>query len=132
MKINYKQLIQKAQNVKDNAHAPYSNFKVGACVLTNSGNMYVGVNVENSSFGATICAERNAINTAISNGEKEFLAIAIISSSNDYTYPCGICRQCLVEFSKDMEVIIAKDTKNYKTFKLSELLPHSFTQEDIK
>ena len=130
--INYKKLIEKAKDAQKLAYSPYSNFCVGACLLTKSGKTYVGANVENSTYGATICAERNAIMNAVLCGEKEIIAIAICSSSNDYTFPCGICRQTMAEFSKDMEVIVAKNIDDYKVFTLNELLPYSFTGSDIK
>lgn len=130
--IDYKKLINKAKNVQKNAYSPYSKFKVGACVLTKNNNYYCGVNVENASYGATICAERNAINNAISNGEKEFIAIAITSSSKDYTFPCGICRQYLTEFNKDIKIIVAKNENEYKIYTLEDLVPNYFSIKDIK
>lgn len=130
--INYKQLIQKAQNALKFSYSPYSNFKVGACVLTKSNNTYVGANIENATFGATICAERVAIDSAIMNNDKEIVCIAIVSQSGDYTFPCGICRQVMAEFSNDMEIVVAKNENDYKIYKLEDLLPHNFTQKDIK
>lgn len=130
--IDYKLLINKAIEASKKAYSPYSKFNVGACLLTASGKIYTGANIENSSYGATICAERNAINSAVFDGEREFVAIAIMSSSNDYTFPCGICRQVMCEFSKDMQVIVAKNENDYKVFTALELLPHCFTKEDIK
>jgi len=128
--MNYKELVKKAYEVRENAYAPYSKYKVGAALLTKSGKVYLGCNVECGSFGGTNCAERTALFSAIADGEREFKAIAIVSSSNDYTYPCGICRQVLIEFGKDIDVIIAKDM-DYKVVKLSELLPHSWTSEEL-
>ena len=130
--IDYKTLIQKAQCVMQNSHSPYSNFKVGACVLTSDGQYYMGTNVENASYGGTICAERNAINMAVSNCKKDIVAIAIISQSGDYTYPCGLCRQSMVEFNPDMQVVVAKSIDDYKVHKASELLPYFFNGKDIK
>ncbi len=130
--INYKELIQKAQNALKFSYSPYSNFKVGACVLTKSNNTYVGANIENASFGATICAERVAIDNAITSGDKDIVCIAIVSKSGDYTFPCGICRQVMAEFSNNMEVVVAKNQEDYKIYKLEDLLPHSFLQKDIK
>ena len=128
--MDYKDLVKEAYKVRDNAYSPYSNYKVGAALLTKSGKVYLGCNVECGSFGGTNCAERTALFSAIADGEKEFVAIAIVSSSNDYTYPCGICRQVLIEFGKDLDVIIAKDLE-YKVIKLGELLPHSWTSEEL-
>ena len=130
--IDYKLLINKAIEASKKAYSPYSNFNVGACLLTANGKMYTGANIEHSSYGATICAERNAINSAVFDGERNFVAIAIMSSSNDYTFPCGICRQVMCEFSKDMQVIVAKNENDYKVFTALELLPYCFTKEDIK
>lgn len=128
--IRYEELVEMAYKATEFAYTPYSNFNVGAALLTKSGKVYTGCNVECASYGGTNCAERTALFKAISEGEREFEAIAVVSSSKDYTYPCGICRQVLVEFG-DIEVILAKE-KDYKVFKLSELLPHSFTQKDLK
>lgn len=130
--MDTKQLIKKAQEMLKKSYSPFSKFKVGACVLTESGKMFQGANIENASFGATICAERNAINNAILNGEHNFQAIAIVSQSGDYTYPCGICRQTMVEFSPEMLVIVAKNVDDYKTYRASELLPFYFNSKDIK
>lgn len=128
-----KELIEKAISVKSHAYTPYSKFNVGACVLAESGKTYIGANIENSTFGATICAERNAIMSAVMNGEKQLTKIAIYSSSNDYTFPCGICRQTMAEFADDnFEIIVAKTPDDYKIYKLGELLPYSFRGNDIK
>ncbi|NLY70234.1 MAG: cytidine deaminase [Clostridiales bacterium] len=118
-------LFMKAQSVLDNAYAPYSNFKVGAAVLTKSGEVYTGVNVENSSYGATICAERSAILAAISDGKKELDAIAIASSGGE-AYPCGICRQFIYEFGDDIRIITGKDPDNLNVHTIKELLPNAF------
>lgn len=129
--MNYKQLVEKAYEAMDFSYSPYSNFKVGAALLTKSGKVYTGCNVEIASFGATNCAERTAIFKAISEGEHDYNAIAVVSSSRDFTYPCGICRQVIVEFSKDIDIIVAKDY-DYEVYKIEELLPKSFTQIDLK
>jgi cytidine deaminase len=120
-----KALFLKAQSVLYNAYAPYSNFKVGAAVLTKSGKVYTGVNVENSSYGATICAERSAILSAVSDGEKDFAAIAIASSSGE-AYPCGICRQFMYEFGDDIRIITGEDSDNLNVHTIEELLPKGF------
>lgn len=126
-----KELIKLAIKWRENAYAPYSNFKVGACLLAKSGKVYVGCNVENSSFGATNCAERTAVFSAVASGEREFEKIAIVgSNSNDYAYPCGVCRQVMSEFG-DFTVIVAKNENDYKEYKLSELLPHSFNKDSM-
>ncbi len=119
--------IKEALEARDNAYSPYSRFCVGAAVLCENGNVYTGCNIENSSYSATVCAERVAIGNAISNGDREFRAIVICSSSDDYCYPCGVCRQVLAEFvDADFEVVMAKSENDYKVFKISELLPMAF------
>lgn len=129
--MTYDQLIQKAYEAMAFSYSPYSNFKVGAALLTESGKVYTGCNIEIASYGATNCAERTAIFKAISEGEKVFKAIAVVSSSSDYTFPCGICRQVIVEFGKDIDIIVAKDY-DYEVYKIDALLPKSFTQIDLK
>jgi cytidine deaminase len=130
--INYEELVKLAYEATKNSYTPYSHFNVGAALLTKSGKIYQGCNVECASFGGTNCAERTAIFKAVSEGEKEFVAIAVVSSSNDYTYPCGICRQVIAEFcDMDMEIILAKGM-DYKVFTLAEMLPHAFTPKDLK
>lgn len=130
--INYEELVKMAYEATKSAYTPYSNFNVGAALLTKSGKIYLGCNIECASYGATNCAERTAIFKAVSEGEKEFAAIAVVSSSMDYTYPCGICRQVIAEFGDEsMEIILAKDM-DYKVFTLAEMLPYSFTKKDLK
>ncbi|MDD4833326.1 MAG: cytidine deaminase [Lutispora sp.] len=124
--MSYDTLIDKAKEAREMAYVKYSNFKVGAALLGKSGKIYTGCNVENASYGATICAERVAFTKAISEGEKEFEAIAIVSSSEDVTYPCGICRQFMSEFGLDLKLIFT-DEKKISEHKLSDLLPHAFT-----
>jgi cytidine deaminase len=119
-------LLAKAKEAMENAYVKYSNFKVGAALLTKSGKVYTGCNIENSSYGATICAERVAFTKAISEGEKEFEAIAIVGSGGDYTYPCGICRQFMSEFGLDLKLIF-ENGENIKIFTLNQLLPEAFT-----
>jgi cytidine deaminase len=121
-------LIKQAMISREMAYAPYSNFKVGAAVLTKSNKIFSGCNVENSSYGATICAERSAITAAVTDGEKCFYAIAIIASAGNYCFPCGICRRVLSEFSKDgeIDVITCKPDGDFKIYKLKDLLPEAF------
>jgi cytidine deaminase len=121
-------LISQAKISREMAYAPYSKFRVGAAVLSKSNKIFLGCNVENSSYGATICAERSAVTAAVTNGENSFKAIAIIASAGDYCFPCGICRQVLSEFSKDgeMDVIVCKPEGNFKCYKLKNLLPEAF------
>ena len=118
-------LLDAAIQAAKNSYSPYSGFPVGAAVLTPSGKIYAGTNVENASYGATICAERVAVFKAISEGEDKILALAVYSSAADFAYPCGMCLQVLSEFSEDIPVVIAGNS-GQKNFKLSELLPHRF------
>lgn len=122
------ELIEAAYKASEYSYSPYSKFKVGAAILTNDGKVFTGCNVENSSFGATICAERTSILKAVSEGHKEFKAIAIVSNSKSFTYPCGICRQFLSEFVNDDFEIYLHDEKNgIKKYKMNEILPLAFT-----
>lgn len=119
-------LITYAKKAMGNSYSPYSQFSVGAAILTSSGEVFTGCNVENASFGATICAERCAIIKAISEGYTSFEKIAIVSSENDLTYPCGICRQFLSEFMEEGYVILEDKEGNIMEHSLAELLPFSF------
>ena len=123
-------LIRRANEARENAYAPYSRFKVGACILTESGKTFTGCNFENASYGATICAERCAASCAVAVGERRFAAIAV--TANTVAWPCGVCRQVLREFAvvADMPVIVAAAGSNdYQIKPLSELLPESFGPE---
>lgn len=120
------ELYRIANDVKENAYAPYSGFRVGAALLTRSGKVYTGVNVENASYGATLCAERGAVAKAVSEGEREFRALAIASSAGE-AMPCGICRQVLMEFEPELRVITGKDEEHLKSDSLQELLPGAFS-----
>lgn len=132
MQINEKYLIEQAVEARSLAYAPYSHFQVGAALLTKQGKVYKGCNIENAAYTPSNCAERTAIFKAVSEGEREFAAIAIVGSmegeSNTLpTGPCGVCRQVMAEFcSLDMPVIIAKSPADYITMTLGELLPLSF------
>lgn len=121
-------LIDAAEEAASHSYSPYSGFPVGAAVLTAGGNIYAGTNVENASYGATMCAERVAIFKAVSEGEDKILALAVYTSAAAYAYPCGMCLQVLSEFAEDIPVIVAGDA-GMKRFTLSELLPHRFGEE---
>jgi len=126
--MDYENMMQKAIEVSQNSYSPYSKFAVGACVLAQSGKIYTGCNFENSSFGLTICAERNAIGSAITAGEKKIKAVAIYSPNQQECMPCGACRQVMHEFCtnpKDFEIIV-KNGNELKVYKLEELLPGGF------
>jgi homotetrameric cytidine deaminase len=130
-------LITRAERARETAYAPYSRYLVGAALLTEDHTIFTGCNVENASYGATICAERNAINTAIAAGCRRFLAIAIVGGAADapitqYAYPCGICRQVMTEFAMpNFQIIIAKTTHDYQIYTLEDLIPHSFTPQTL-
>jgi cytidine deaminase len=126
--MDYKELYRLADAVKENAYAPFSDFRVGAALLTGSDRVYTGVNVENSSYGGTICAERTAFVKAISEGEREFRALAVAASGGE-ALPCGICRQFMYEFEPELDVITGEDEENLRVQKLSDLLPGGFRLE---
>lgn len=128
-----KKLFDMAVSASSNAYVPYSHFSVGAAVLFDSNKIYTGCNVENSSFGLTLCAERNAISTAIASGEKgNIKAIAIASPNSKMCYPCGACLQWMSEFcSHDMEIILENENCEPVTFKLSEFLPYQFRKDRL-
>lgn len=127
--MDSRELVKTAIDIKEKAYAPYSRFKVGAALVTTSGRLYTGVNIENASFGATNCAERTAIFKAVSEGETKIKAIAIASDSDDFVYPCGICRQVIAEFaSDDIIIICSKNNGDFKEYTLEQLLPNAFTK----
>ena len=121
-----RQLLDMAKNAMKYSYSPYSHFAVGACVLMKDGSVFTGCNIENSSFGATNCAERTAIFKAVSEGRKEFAKIAIVSSSGLKTYPCGICRQVMSEFFKGNEQIILENAGEIIKYTIDYLPPDSF------
>lgn len=128
MDIDFQQLMNRAKEASKTSYSPFSRFAVGAAVLASSGKIYEGCNVENSSFGLTICAERCAIFKAVSEGEKEILAVAIYSPNSDSCYPCGACRQVMYEFQGDEEEIqvITENLGSLEINKLSYFLPCGF------
>ena len=118
-------LIKAALEVRNNAHVPYSNFAVGAALLTRSGKVFAGCNVENLSFRLTVCAEESAVAAAIAAGEKDFVAIAIVADASEPAMPCGACRQVLAEFNPDIQVISSTPAGRSENARLSELLPRA-------
>jgi cytidine deaminase len=126
------ELVRLAKKAMENAYVPYSKFRVGAALLTKDDKVFSGCNIENASFGGTNCAERTAFFKAISEGNRAFKKIAIISDSVDFTYPCGICRQVMSEFGLDIEIIVSNYNEEYRVYKLGELLPHAFLKEDLE
>jgi cytidine deaminase len=128
-----KNLVLQAIDAKKKAIPTYSNFHVGAALLTKNGKIYLGANIENSSYGLTICAERTAIFQALLEGEREFEAIAIAGDSDDYISPCGACRQIMAEFcGNKLKVFMANNKGEYNSSTMNELLPYSFTKEFLK
>ena len=128
MDIDFQLLMNKAKEASQNSYSPFSRFAVGAAVITPSGKIFQGCNVENSSFGLTICAERTAIFKAVSEGEREILAVAIYSPNSDNCYPCGACRQVLFEFQSDeYEIdVVTENLGALEVQKLSYFLPCGF------
>ncbi|MEW6653352.1 MAG: cytidine deaminase [Bacteroidota bacterium] len=131
--ITNKELAELAVKAKSKSIAPYSNFHVGAALLTKGGKVILGANIENASYGLTMCAERTAVFSALLDGERDFISIAVAGDSKDYTPPCGACRQILMEFcGKDLDVIMVNEKGDNFALKMSELLPHSFNEEFLK
>ena len=134
-----RELVKAAIEASENSYSPYSDFRVGAAILSEDGTVFTGANVENASYGAGICAERSAAVKAVSEGNKNFKAVAIFRSPEgaigdelQYAFPCGICRQFLNEFSdENMVVLVGKTEDDYKKFLLKELLPESFGPKDL-
>jgi len=125
-----KELIKKAMEAREKSYSPYSHFKVGAALKTTSGKVYTGTNVENASYGLTVCAERVAVYKAMSEGEREFEALAVFTEADELTPPCGACRQVLWEFSKNLIIVLA-NSREEKILKLSDLLPLPFQKENL-
>jgi cytidine deaminase len=119
-------LISAASRARENAHAPYSQFRVGAALRANSGRIFTGCNIENSSFGLTVCAERVAVFKALSEGERRFDAIAVVTDTERLTPPCGACRQILWEFCRDAEVVLANLSGQITMRRVPDLLPDAF------
>ena len=126
--LNDDQLIAVAREARENAHATYSGFRVGAALLSAVGRVFTGVNVENASVGLSVCAERNAVAKAVSEGVREFSKIAIVTDSPDEpTMPCGVCRQVLWEFAHDLRILVESDTGRRVVTSIAELFPRPFT-----
>ncbi len=132
----YKELALAAVGARESAYAPYSNFKVGAALLTENGKIYTGCNIENAAFSPTICAERVALFKAVSEGERLFSAIAVAGGGDSVvaTTPCGVCRQVLTEFcAPSLKVLLVSGSEGeYKETSLGELLPSAFNETDLR
>ena len=132
MRPEYQRLVKDAIAAKKRAHAPYSRFRVGAALLASSGRVYVGCNVEISTYALTICAERTAIFKAISEGDRNFKAIAVVSDDPGYTPPCGACRQVLMDLAGNIDFLMINGKGNVKILKMNKLLPHAFGQKNLE
>lgn len=126
MSIDWPALKAAALAVQGRAYVPYSNYRVGAALLTAGGEIVTGCNVENATFGATCCAERNAVFAAVAQGHTVFRAVAVVTNGEEPGTPCGICRQVLAEFGSDMDVLCFTPKGAEARYRLSELLPHAF------
>ncbi|MDR2899475.1 MAG: cytidine deaminase [Clostridiales bacterium] len=129
-------LIEAALNAREKSYSPYSNFKVGAALLTKDGEIYGGANIENAAYGPSNCAERTAFFSAVFDGHRDFKAIAVCGGADevtDYCYPCGVCRQVMREFCnpETFKIYIVKSKDNYREYLLKDLLPLSFGPEDL-
>jgi len=132
-RVERERMLDMAYTAMKNAYTPYSHFQVGACLKGASGTYYLGCNIENASYTPTNCAERTAVFKAVSEGEREFEALAIVCSGKNPAAPCGVCRQVLREFcALDMPVVFANADRVVVESTLGELLPHSFGPEDLQ
>jgi cytidine deaminase len=128
-------LIKAAREVRERAYAPYSKYRVGSAVLGDDGRVYVGANVENASYGLSICAERNAVSAAVLGGARHIVACAVVTESEPPAAPCGMCRQTLMEFApkdpKDVRVTLVNPAGARRSTTLGDLLPMAFRPEDL-
>ena len=131
--MDAEKLIQAADEAKELAYVPYSGFHVGAALLCTDETVFTGCNIENSAYGPTNCAERTAIFKAVSEGYRSFEAIAVISDSDGFTAPCGVCRQVMAEFcTPDFIILMCNRKREYQSIRLGELLPYACSLEDAK
>jgi cytidine deaminase len=132
MELNDKELIEAALNVRENAYAPFSEFKVGSAIVTDDGDIVTGCNVESASYGLTVCAERVAIWKAISQGKRKIKRIAVVADTEELTPPCGVCRQIIWEFGGDIPVVFANLNGKVETVQMRDLLPRAFDTKFLK
>jgi len=131
--INWQQLHEKAQQAHDNAYAPYSNFKVGAALIGENDELFTGCNVENASYGLTVCAERNCISTAVGQGVRNVKALVVFTAQKKLTSPCGACRQVIAEFmTQDAMIGLVNHLGDSQLWRVSDLLPDAFTTQSLK
>jgi len=126
-----RKLISIAGEVMTHSYSPYSRFRVGAAIECQDGTVFTGCNIENAAFAATICAEASALSAAVSAGQRNFKRIAIVSEGSAYCFPCGTCRQMLVEFAPELEVLSVRADGRYVSYSISALLPMSFGKEHM-
>lgn len=129
--MNYKALADRAASAREFSHSPYSKFRVGAALLTKNGIIYTGCNIEISTYALTVCAERTALFKAVSEGEREFVAMAIATDQNDFTSPCGACRQVLYDLAGDIAIVLRNKRGEIRTFQLKEFFPHPFGPSNL-
>ncbi len=130
--VDMKHLIEAARDARQRAYAPYSSYPVGAALLASSGKVYTGCNIENASYGLTICAERVALGTAVAAGEREFDAIVIAGGEGEPSMPCGACRQFMTEWGKpEMQVVIVSGQGHRRDLTLGDLFPHAFSPASL-
>jgi cytidine deaminase len=127
-----KLLIKIALEAREKSYSPYSKFKVGAAVYTTSGKVFTGCNIESAAYSPTICAERVAVSKCISEGYHDIEKIAVVGSDKSISFPCGVCRQFILEFGRDIKIICAKNIDTYKTYTIGELTPNSFGPESLE
>jgi len=131
--MDHKELALQAREAQKASYSPYSKFRVGAALLTKDGEVVHGANIENASYGLTVCAERTALFNAVLAGKKGFEAIAVVGDMDDFCTPCGACRQVMAEFcGNDFEIVLINSKDEIKVFSLDELLPHSFGGEGLR
>jgi cytidine deaminase len=128
----YKALVRRARAARAHSHSPYSRFRVGAALLTAGGKIFTGCNIESSSYGLTICAERTAIFKAVSEGHRRFTAIAIATDERGFTSPCGACRQVLMDLAGDIDFIMSNRKGDIQVFKMSDLFPFPFDDTSLR
>jgi cytidine deaminase len=125
-------LIEQTIKAFENAYAPFSKFRVGATVVTKSGKIYTGCNIESASYGLTVCAERVAIWKAVSEGEREFAMVCVVADTEELTPPCGVCRQIIWEFCEDIPIVFANLHGKYEVLQMKDLLPRAFDTKFLK
>lgn len=131
VKLDWEPLIEKALAAQEKSYSPYSNFAVGAALITSSGTIYEGCNIENASYSATVCAERTALANALIHGEPNPVAMVVLTDADHPIAPCGICRQVLAEFCDDIPILLIDKERRRRLTSLSELLPLQFSGEDL-